>query len=103
MKNKSLIELEFESPIVQPCNSCQIAKSTSLPFTNSVTRCVAPFDKVHSDLWGPTPTMSIGHFKYYVVFVDDCTGFTRFYPLNAKSDLYRDNFLLSLSVSNLMA
>ena len=28
------------------------------------------------------------HFKYYVIFVDDCTRYTWLFPLKHKSDFY---------------
>lgn len=55
------------------CVGCNLGKSHRLPFTNNNNRCSLPFDRIHCDLWGPSPvTPSIG-FRYYVVFVDDCT------------------------------
>lgn len=38
---------------------------------------------------GPTPILSTKKFQYYVVFVDDCNGFTWLCPLCTKSDLYK--------------
>ncbi|KAJ9561257.1 hypothetical protein OSB04_006417 [Centaurea solstitialis] len=33
------------------CSSCQIAKHVCVPFTTSMSRTLAPFDIIHSDLW----------------------------------------------------
>ncbi|KAL2466636.1 Retrovirus-related Pol polyprotein from transposon RE1 [Abeliophyllum distichum] len=32
-----------------------------------------PLDLIHTDVWGPSPVNSTSGFKYYVLFVDDCT------------------------------
>jgi hypothetical protein len=33
--------------------SCQFGKQTKLPFNNNDSFSSAPFDLVHSDVWGP--------------------------------------------------
>ncbi|GKE47260.1 retrovirus-related pol polyprotein from transposon TNT 1-94, partial [Tanacetum coccineum] len=42
---------------------------------------------IHCDLWGPAPVSSDGYL-YYVIFVDDYSRFTWFYPLKTKSGFY---------------
>ena len=34
---------------------CQFGKQTALPFNNSVSHALSPFDLIHSDVWGPSP------------------------------------------------
>ncbi len=46
-----------------------------------------PLELVHSDVWGPAPISSINGFRYYVIFVDDFTRFTWFFPLRHKSQV----------------
>lgn len=67
-------------------------KSLSLPFSVSESFTLEPLAKIHCDLWEPSPLTSVQGFKYYVVFVDDCSRFSWFYPLKFKSDFY-DIFL----------
>ena len=31
---------------------CQFGKQTALPFNNSVSHALTPFDLIHYDLWG---------------------------------------------------
>ena len=50
-------------------------------------RSLHPLDLIHCDLWGPALVSSNGYL-YYVVFVDDHSRFTRFYPLKAKTGFY---------------
>ena len=40
--------------------------------------------EVHTDLWGPSPVMSVGGWKYYVTFIDDHTCFTWLQILHTK-------------------
>ena len=39
---------------------------------------------MYSDLWGPSPVLSIEGYRYYIVFVDAFTRYT--YPIRQKSD-----------------
>ena len=42
--------------------------------------------KIHCDLWGPTPILSIGKLRYYACLVDDFSKYTWIIPLQHKSD-----------------
>ena len=53
------------------CVSCKLAKHHALPFNNSNSHSAAPFDLVHSDIWGPSPNDTLGGSKYFVIFADD--------------------------------
>ena len=55
------------------CEACQLGKQArgSFPHDKNVSRNV--LDIVHSDVWGPAKTTSMGGCKYYVTFVDDHT------------------------------
>lgn len=66
------------------CNSCQVAKAAQLPFVDVVVRQTFLLLKIHNDVWGPVPIVSVENFKYYVSFVDDCTRCTWLYPLYNK-------------------
>lgn len=70
------------------CTSCQLAKSKRLSFPVSRKRSSALLDLIHCDLWGPSLVTSTAGFRYYVIFVNDYSRFTWFYPLHAKSDFY---------------
>lgn len=48
----------------------------------------APFQLVHTDVWGPSSIPSVDGFKYYIHFVDDFTRFTWIFPLRAKSEVH---------------
>ena len=53
------------------CTSCHFGKQTKLPFSKSNSFSSAPFDLIHSDIWGPAPVPTKGGSKYFVIFVDD--------------------------------
>jgi len=45
-------------------------------------------EHIFSDVWGPAPT-SVGHFNYYVSFIDDYSKFTWIYLLRHKSEVFQ--------------
>jgi len=42
--------------------------------------------EVHTDLWGPSPTQSLGGRKYYIAFTDDSTCYTTLTILRSKDE-----------------
>jgi hypothetical protein len=68
------------------CDPCQQAKSHQLPYPQSTSVSNHPLELVFSDVWGPAPE-SVGHYKYYVSFVDDYSKFTWIYLLKYKSEV----------------
>jgi hypothetical protein len=69
------------------CMSCQFGKQTKLPFNNSDSFSSAPFNLVHSNVWGPAPFTTEGGSRYFMIFVDDYSRFTWIYMLKHRSDL----------------
>jgi hypothetical protein len=53
------------------CIACQTAKQPALSFNNSTSISVSPFELMHSDIWGPAPTPTMGGSRYFVLFIDD--------------------------------
>jgi hypothetical protein len=53
---------------------CQGTKSHQLPYPTSSSTSTSPLELVFSDVWGPT-CESVGHYKYYVSFIDDFSKF----------------------------
>ncbi|GKB36103.1 gag-pol polyprotein, partial [Tanacetum coccineum] len=52
----------------------------------SISSSTAPFDLVHSDVWGPAPVSTKGGFRYYVSFIDEFTRYTWVYMMKRRSD-----------------
>ena len=53
------------------CTLCQLGKQSALPFNNSESISNSIFELIHSNIWGPSPVVSISGSRYFVVFIDD--------------------------------
>ena len=89
---KGLVEgvtLEADSEVIV-CESCEWAKSQrkEVSKVRESERRTAVGDEVHSDLWGPAPTESINHKRYYVSFTDDYSRYSTVYFLHSKDDTF---------------
>ena len=71
---------------ISACSGCKLAKFSALPFNKSLSCSFAPFDLVHSDVWGPSPVSSKGGSTYYVSFIDDYTRYTWVFLMKRRSD-----------------
>lgn len=69
------------------CLPCQLGKQHALPFYPNEMKSVAPFDLIHSDVWGPAPIPTMGGARYFVTFIDDHTRFTWIYLMKQRSEL----------------
>ncbi|AAD21687.1 Strong similarity to gi/3600044 T12H20.12 protease homolog from Arabidopsis thaliana BAC gb/AF080119 and is a member of the reverse transcriptase family PF/00078 [Arabidopsis thaliana] len=85
LQNSKAIQINKSrtSPVCEPC---QMGKSSRLPFLISDSRVLHPLDRIHCDLWGPSPVVSNQGLKYYAIFVDDYSRYSWFYPLHNKSE-----------------
>ncbi|GBE86172.1 hypothetical protein SCP_0900490 [Sparassis crispa] len=72
------------------CNSCIQAKITraTVPKERESDRTKELDDRVHSDVWGPAQTETLGGKKYFTSFTDDATRWTDLYLLRAKSGTF---------------
>ena len=53
------------------CEQCVIGKQKSVKFGTTIHNNEGILDYIHTDLWGPTKTASLGGKHYFVTFVDD--------------------------------
>lgn len=65
-----------EKLLARECVSCLQGKMAKLPFPLSSSMTHAALELVHSDVWGPSPVMSVSGYRYYVNFVDDLSKYT---------------------------
>lgn len=55
------------------CDTCILAKIHCAAYPISSNKRFVPFALVHSDVWGPSPITTTSSFRWFVIFVDDCT------------------------------
>ncbi|KAF8407394.1 hypothetical protein HHK36_006525 [Tetracentron sinense] len=60
------LSLSGSSKLSSICSSCQMGKSSRLPFSMSESVTNFPLELVHTDVWGPTLELSINGYKFYV-------------------------------------
>ena len=78
--------IDSNAPFI--CDSCEHAKLTrkviqkeqEAPLANAFGA------EVHTDVWGPSPTLSLGKWRYYVTFTDDHTRYTHIDILLTKDE-----------------
>ncbi|KAJ3474391.1 hypothetical protein NLI96_g12482 [Meripilus lineatus] len=70
------------------CTGCTQGKQTreSFPKERSSERAKAYGDLIHTDVWGPAPTESLGRKSYYVTFTDDHSRETTCFLMRNKSE-----------------
>jgi hypothetical protein len=91
-KFRSLISSGFLVQVKQDsvdCVSCQLAKQLILSFNNIDSFSHASFDLIHFDIWGLSPTATVGGSKYYFIFVDDFSRYTWIYLMHNRSELFK--------------
>jgi hypothetical protein len=71
------------------CESCKYAKATCKRISKERTTPPAKAfgDEIHTDLWGPSPTSTIGGQRYYVTFTDDFSRYTNLELLKSKDQM----------------
>ena len=70
------------------CEACQLGKVHKQHFSIIETKTKGVLELIHTDLWGPSPTVSRDGYKYYISFVDDYTRYSWIYPLKLKSQAF---------------
>lgn len=58
-----------------------------MPFPISISNICKPLGLVYSDVWGPSPTLSINGNRYYVSFIDAFSHYTWVFSIKSKSDV----------------
>lgn len=66
------------------CKGCVLGKNLKKPFPLSEHKSKSVLELVHTYLCGPIPTLSLGRFSYYIIFIDDFSRKTWIYFLKVK-------------------
>ncbi|KAL7296839.1 hypothetical protein TKK_0010234 [Trichogramma kaykai] len=69
------------------CDGCVLGKSHRKPFHPRQKRSQQVGELINSDVNGPMSTSSINGFRYYVVFKDDFSKYTRIFFMKEKSEV----------------
>lgn len=86
--SKHSLPLHGSSTSPSVCNECQLGRSSKLSFNKSDCITSSPLQLIHTDIWGHTPSFSISGYRFYIIFVDDFSRFTWFFPLKEKSQAF---------------
>ena len=74
VRNKAIVMNKTSSSLF--CDACQLGNSCRLPFIASETISSRPLERIHCDLWGPSPVGSTQGFKFYVICIDNFSRFS---------------------------
>lgn len=64
-----------------------MSKSHKLPFIDSFSHVSQPLELICSDVWGPSPIVSVDGYRYYVLFYDHFSKYSWVYFLKQKSEV----------------
>jgi transposase InsO family protein len=83
------VELDPDSQI-EDCAICKKAKATCLPLGKiKINHTAKSFgDEIHTDVWGPVPSLTCQGHKYFITFMDNATRYTVTFLLCAKSEAF---------------
>ena len=84
------VELEDAGEEMGTCKLCEFAKTMRKRVRKEREEPLAKKfgDEIHSDVWGPTTTKTIHHWKYYSSFTDDSTRWSHVKLLHGKDDTF---------------
>ncbi|KAE8721509.1 hypothetical protein F3Y22_tig00015910pilonHSYRG00102 [Hibiscus syriacus] len=82
------------------CKYCVLGKQTKVHFKTAKHTTQGILDYVHSDVWGPSTTSSLGGSRYYVTFIDDFSRKVWVYFLKQKSEVFEKFKLWKAEVEN---
>lgn len=76
----------LDSKASSTCNSCYSNKMHRLTFSKNSLQSNKPLQILFSDLWGPSPVLSIDRKRYYVLFVDQFSKYMWLFTLKSKNE-----------------
>ena len=83
------LSIDQSSITSKSCDACIQAKQARKSYPQEAEhRSQTPGERVMSDVWGPAGKESIGRWKYYISFTDDCTRYVHVLFLKDKSQAF---------------
>ncbi|CAI7892543.1 unnamed protein product [Closterium sp. NIES-53] len=79
----------LQSSPAPPCLPCVEERQRAAPHSSSFPPTTAPLQTFLMDAWGPARVSGQGCERYFLLFVDDYTRYTRIFPLRSKGQLVR--------------
>ncbi|GMI79054.1 hypothetical protein HRI_001574700 [Hibiscus trionum] len=71
------------------CEHCVLGKQKRVKFGTAIHNTKGILDYVHSDVWGPSKTTSLGGKHYFVTFVDDFSRRVWVYTMKSKDEVLK--------------
>ena len=93
MKGAKTCKLDF-------CEQCVLGKQKRVKFGTVIHNTEGILDYIHTDVWGPTKTASLGGKHYFVTFVDDFSRRFWVYTLKFKDELFETFLVWKKMVEN---
>ena len=82
------------------CEQCVLGKQKRVKFGTAIHNTEGILDYIHTDVWGPTKTASLGGKHYFVTFVDDFSRRVWVYTLKSKDEVFETFLVWKKMVEN---
>ena len=82
------------------CEQCVLGKQKRVKFGTAIHNTEGILDYIHTYVWGPTKTASLGGKYYFVTFVDDFSRRVWVYTLRSKDEVFETFLVWNKMVEN---
>ena len=82
------------------CEQCVLGKQKRVKFGTAIHNTEGILDYIHTDVWGPTKTASLGGKHYFVTFVDDFSRRVWVHTLKSKDEVFETFLVWKKMVEN---
>ena len=82
------------------CEQCVLGKQKRVKFGTAIHNTKGILDYIHTDVWGPTKTASLGGKHYFVTFVDDFSRRVWVYTMKSNDEVFETFLVWKKMVEN---
>ena len=82
------------------CEQCVLGKQKRVKFGTVIHNTEGILDYIHTDVWGPTKTASLGGKHYFVTFIDDFSRRVWVYTMKSKYEVFETFLVWKKMVEN---